>query len=66
MQTLFRPTALAARWGISASSVRRLAREGKLPKPVRISERVFGWSLATVEQIERERDKAAGKTAKLK
>jgi len=55
----FRPTALAARWGMSASSVRRLAALGKLPKPIRLSERIYGWSLATVEKIEKSRDKAA-------
>jgi predicted DNA-binding transcriptional regulator AlpA len=64
MQTLFRPQALAARWGISASSVRRMAAEGRLPKPVVVSQRVFGWTLATVEKIEGERDKAAKKGAK--
>jgi predicted DNA-binding transcriptional regulator AlpA len=54
-QQLFRPSALAQRWGMSASSVRRLASEGKLPQPTRISERIYGWSLATVEKIEAER-----------
>jgi len=58
-QTFLRPTALGARWGMSGSSIRRMAREGRLPKPVQISERIFGWSLSTVEKIEAERDKAA-------
>jgi len=62
--TLFRPQAVAARWGMSSSTVRRLMREGKLPKPVVISERIYGWSLATLEKIEAERDRAAKKGAK--
>ena len=57
--TFLRPSQLGARWGMSGSSIRRMAREGRLPTPVRISERIFGWSLVTVEKLEAERDRAA-------
>jgi predicted DNA-binding transcriptional regulator AlpA len=56
-QQLFRPEALAERWGMSASTVRRLMNLGKLPQPVRLSERIYGWTLAQVEKIEVERSK---------
>jgi predicted DNA-binding transcriptional regulator AlpA len=59
--TILRPTQLAARWNMSSATVRRMAREGKLPKAVYISERVFGWPVAQVEKIEADRIKAAGK-----
>jgi predicted DNA-binding transcriptional regulator AlpA len=54
-QQLFRPEALAQRWGMSASTVRRLMGLGKLPQPVRLSQRIYGWTLATIEKIEAER-----------
>ena len=61
-QTFFRPEQLGARWGMSGSSIRRMAREGRLPKPEVISPRIFGWSLQTIERLEAERTRAsAGK-----
>lgn len=64
-RTFYRPMQLAERWNTSGSTIRRLAAEGKLPAPVRISERVYGWSLDTIKRIESERDKkAAGKASK--
>jgi predicted DNA-binding transcriptional regulator AlpA len=63
--TFLRPSALGTRWGMSGSSIRRMAREGRLPRPVQISERIFGWSLETIQKLEAERDRAAAaKTAK--
>ena len=60
-KTFFRPSALGERWGVSNSTIRRWAREGALPKPTIFSKRIFGWSLAVVEQVEKQR---AGKGAK--
>lgn len=62
--TLLRPTQLALRWNMSSATVRRMAREGKLPKPVRISERVFGWPVTQIEKIEADRIKVAAKGGK--
>jgi predicted DNA-binding transcriptional regulator AlpA len=59
--TLLRPTQLAARWNMSSATIRRMAREHKLPKPVYVSERVFGWPVAQIEKLEADRIKAAAK-----
>jgi len=59
--TFFRPSQLGARWGMSGSSIRRMAREGRLPKPIQISERVFGWDISTVQKLEADRLKASVK-----
>jgi len=39
-----RPKDLANQLGISVSSLWRWARAGKIPKPVKLSERVTAWS----------------------
>jgi predicted DNA-binding transcriptional regulator AlpA len=38
-----------------------MAREHKLPQPVYVSERVFGWPVAQIEKLEADRIKAAAK-----
>jgi predicted DNA-binding transcriptional regulator AlpA len=60
--TILRPTQLALRWNMSSATIRRMAREHKLPRPVRISERVFGWPIAQIEKLEAEKAKAAAKS----
>jgi predicted DNA-binding transcriptional regulator AlpA len=62
--TLLRPTQLAARWNMSSATIRRMAREHKLPQPVYVSERVFGWPVAQIEKLEADRIKAAAKGSK--
>ena len=54
-RTFFRPTELGLRWGVSNSTIRRWAREGDLPQPTRLSERIFGWPLTVVLKIEQQR-----------
>ncbi|AZU69883.1 AlpA family phage regulatory protein [Escherichia coli] len=39
-----RPKDLANQLGISVSSLWRWARTGKIPKPIKLSERVTAWS----------------------
>ncbi|WP_072034082.1 helix-turn-helix transcriptional regulator [Citrobacter braakii] len=39
-----RPKDLANQLGISVSSLWRWARAGKIPKPIKLSERVTAWS----------------------
>ncbi|AYY06272.1 AlpA family phage regulatory protein [Enterobacter roggenkampii] len=45
METRYlRPKDLANQLGISVSSLWRWARTGKIPKPIKLSERVTAWS----------------------
>jgi predicted DNA-binding transcriptional regulator AlpA len=46
---------------MSSATIRRMAREHKLPQPVYVSERVFGWPVAQIEKLEADRIKAAAK-----
>lgn len=63
VQKLLRPAALGLRWGMSPSTIRRMANEGRLPAPVRLSERIFGWPIAVIEGIERDKGVTGTKPA---
>ncbi|MCL6555002.1 MAG: AlpA family transcriptional regulator [Burkholderiales bacterium] len=41
---------LRKRIGLSRSSIYALVRQGKFPRPISLSARAVGWSLAEVEQ----------------
>lgn len=43
-----RVSALAPRLGISKNTIWRLVREGKFPKPIKLSEKVTVWKAADV------------------
>lgn len=50
---LVRPTVVERRWDVSRSTLRRWARAGIGPRPVRLSDGTIRYDLAAVEAFER-------------
>ncbi|WP_220719132.1 MULTISPECIES: helix-turn-helix transcriptional regulator [Agarivorans] len=48
--TLLNKSQVAAKTGLSASTIYRLCQAGKFPKPVRLSERRVAWKKEDVEK----------------
>jgi prophage regulatory protein len=44
---------LAKRWGVSRDCIWRWTRSGKIPKPVKLSERCTRWAIEKIEEHER-------------
>jgi len=55
MPRFLRLPAVQAMTGLGRDSIYRLAREGKFPKPIKISERASGWVEAEVEAFNEQR-----------
>lgn len=49
---------LSSRYGVTAVSIWRWVREGRFPRPVKLSGNATRWKLSAVEQFERERGAA--------
>ena len=45
---IFSTAASAAFWGVSVPHWRRMYRDGKVPRPIKIGERKLGWRLGTL------------------
>ena len=54
-----RDTDLAKRYGVSRVTIWRWVRDGRFPKPIKLSPACTRWNLSAVEQHEAEREKAA-------
>jgi predicted DNA-binding transcriptional regulator AlpA len=50
---LLPPAEVAVRWAVSRSTLRRWARAGIGPRPVRLTDGTFRYDLAAVERFER-------------
>jgi len=54
-----RVSALAIRLGLSKSTIWRLVREGKFPKPIKLSDKVTVWKAEAVLEWLESKEKAA-------
>lgn len=50
-ERLVRPAEVAAMLHVSVATVYRLAREGKMPRPRRLTHRVSGWPLSVIRDL---------------
>lgn len=55
MQKFLRDTEVAARLNVSRVCVWRWAREGKMPRPVKLADKVTRWPIETLEKWEAEK-----------
>lgn len=59
MDKILRLPAVSAAVGLGRDSIYRLIREGKFPKPIKISERASGWLESDLKKWQDERIEAS-------
>lgn len=59
-QTYLRDSEVGARYGVQRVTVWRWAKAGRLPKPVRLSDRCSRWRLADLLAFEDKAERARG------
>lgn len=59
---LVRPKEVMQRLGLSRSTLYQYVKDGKFPRPFRISERATGWRLEQIEDYVRRRERFSGRS----